>query len=82
MLTAIGFTDVKVSLAPESAQYIKDWMPGSGCEKYVSAAYITATKPHTGVIIPGTPRTTAAGAIMTGTYLAKKALVGDVINLA
>jgi len=34
-----------VVLKPESAAYIKDWMPGSGCENYVCAANVTAVKP-------------------------------------
>ena len=30
---------------PASAAYIKDWLPGSGCENYVVAANVTAVKP-------------------------------------
>lgn len=29
----------------ESAEFIKDWMPGSGAEKFVVSAYVTARKP-------------------------------------
>lgn len=29
----------------ESKEFIKDWMPGTGCENYVVSAAITAVKP-------------------------------------
>lgn len=45
LLSAAGFEQVCVDLKPESASFIKDWMPGSGCEKYVCSANITAVKP-------------------------------------
>ena len=45
MLSAAGFESVVVELKPQSASYIADWLPGSGAEKYVCAANITAVKP-------------------------------------
>jgi len=45
MLRAAGFDDVSVVLKPESAEYIKDWLPGSGAEQYVVSANVTARKP-------------------------------------
>mmetsp|Transcript_8931 Transcript_8931/g.23142 ORF Transcript_8931/g.23142 Transcript_8931/m.23142 type:complete len:144 (-) Transcript_8931:491-922(-) len=41
----VGFTDVAIEEKTESAEFIKDWMPGSGAEKYVVSAYVTARKP-------------------------------------
>lgn len=46
-LQASGFTETVVKLKEESRDFIKDWLPGSGCEKYVVSANITAVKPHT-----------------------------------
>lgn len=36
---------MRVELKKESAAFIKDWLPGSGAEEYVTSAYVTATKP-------------------------------------
>jgi arsenite methyltransferase len=40
-----GFESVRVAVRPESQAFIRDWMPGSGAENYVSSATIEATKP-------------------------------------
>jgi arsenite methyltransferase len=45
MLVDAGFADVRVEEKAESREFIKDWMPGSGCENYVVSANVTATKP-------------------------------------
>jgi hypothetical protein len=45
MLEACGFVDIKVDLKEESKDFIKDWLPGSGCEDYVVSAAITGRKP-------------------------------------
>mmetsp|Transcript_12835 Transcript_12835/g.14441 ORF Transcript_12835/g.14441 Transcript_12835/m.14441 type:complete len:92 (-) Transcript_12835:332-607(-) len=45
MLRGAGFVDIQVVLKEESKEFIKDWLPGSGCENYVISANITATKP-------------------------------------
>lgn len=44
-MRAAGFEGVNVEEKQESAEFIKDWMPGSGAEKYVTSAYVTGTKP-------------------------------------
>jgi len=45
LLTQAGFTDVKIEIKPNAAEFIKDWMPGSGAEKVITSAYIHALKP-------------------------------------
>mmetsp|Transcript_72479 Transcript_72479/g.169802 ORF Transcript_72479/g.169802 Transcript_72479/m.169802 type:complete len:82 (+) Transcript_72479:1077-1322(+) len=44
MLIDAGFTDINIAIKENAADIIKDWMPGSGAEKYVTSAYVTATK--------------------------------------
>jgi len=48
MLKASGFTDIKIDVKENAADIIKDWMPGSGAEKYVTSVYVTARKPVEG----------------------------------
>mmetsp|Transcript_63467 Transcript_63467/g.112860 ORF Transcript_63467/g.112860 Transcript_63467/m.112860 type:complete len:84 (-) Transcript_63467:169-420(-) len=45
MLSAAGFIDIKIQVKENAADIIKDWMPGSDAEKYVTSAYVTARKP-------------------------------------
>jgi hypothetical protein len=45
MLQSAGFTEVSLVPKPKSKEYIKDWLPGSGCEDFVVSADITAVKP-------------------------------------
>jgi len=45
MLTDAGFEQVVVDLKPQSAEFIAQWLPGSGCEQFVCAASVTAVKP-------------------------------------
>lgn len=51
MLAAAGFVDIRIVVKENAADIIKDWMPGSGAEKFVTSAYVTATKPigHQGI---------------------------------
>lgn len=53
MLRDAGFIDVSVVMKPESAEFIKDWLPGSEAEKYVVSANVTARKPATAAGPPG-----------------------------
>jgi len=45
MMSAAGFVDVKIEAKEHAPEIIKDWMPGSGAEKYITSVYVTATKP-------------------------------------
>jgi len=45
MLMMAGFQNISIQIKEGAADIIKDWMPGSGAEKYITSAYITATKP-------------------------------------
>lgn len=45
MLVGAGFVDVNIAIKENAADIIKGWMPGSGAEKVVTSAYVTATKP-------------------------------------
>ncbi len=44
MLTDIGFTDIRITSAAESRDFIQEWAPGSKMEDYVVSASIEATK--------------------------------------
>lgn len=48
MLINAGFTDIKIQVKENAAEIIKGWMPDSGAEKFVTSAYVTATKPAAG----------------------------------
>jgi len=45
-LRKAGFDSISIIPVPESAAFIRDWMPGSGMESYVSSATIEAVKPR------------------------------------
>jgi SAM-dependent methyltransferase len=45
MLSEAGFSDVTVQPRLESRAFIKDWMPGTGIEQFITSATIEATKP-------------------------------------
>mmetsp|Transcript_76059 Transcript_76059/g.122866 ORF Transcript_76059/g.122866 Transcript_76059/m.122866 type:complete len:84 (+) Transcript_76059:1103-1354(+) len=51
MLVDAGFVDIQIVVKEDAAAIIKDWMPGSGAEKYITSAYVTAKKPmgHHGI---------------------------------
>lgn len=44
MLNDAGFANIQIQVKENAADIIKDWMPGSGAEKYVTSAYVTAIK--------------------------------------
>jgi SAM-dependent methyltransferase len=43
-LRDVGFTHVSIEINPQSVEIIQDWFPGSGLEKFVRSAVITAIK--------------------------------------
>ncbi|MCG5052226.1 MAG: arsenite methyltransferase [Myxococcales bacterium] len=45
LLREAGFANVRVTVKPESRQYIRNWMPDAGLEEFVASALIEATKP-------------------------------------
>jgi hypothetical protein len=59
---AAGFADVSVVPQPESREFIKDWLPGSGAEEWVVSARITARRPRRGEMPPAPPAERAAEA--------------------
>ena len=44
ILKSAGFRNICVTVKENSAEFIKDWFPGSGVEKYVRSAEVRATK--------------------------------------
>lgn len=44
-LRQAGFTRIEIDVNEESRQFMADWMPGSGFEKYAASATIEAVKP-------------------------------------
>jgi SAM-dependent methyltransferase len=48
ILLEVGFAEVRIDVKPESRAFIRDWMPGSGSEDYISSATIEAVKPTSG----------------------------------
>lgn len=45
MLLDAGFTAIRITPRAESGEFIKDWMPGSGVERFIASANIEAIKP-------------------------------------
>jgi len=45
MLAEAGFKAIDVDVSEESRAFIREWFPGTGAEKYVASAKITARKP-------------------------------------
>lgn len=44
MLREAGFSEVRVDVKPESAEFIRTWFPGSGYDEFVASAIITAVR--------------------------------------
>lgn len=44
ILKRVGFKSFKITIKEESQEYIKDWFPESGVEKFVRSAYVEAVK--------------------------------------
>ncbi len=49
-LAAAGFQDIRVDVQERSREFIRDWLPGSGIEQYLSSALIHAKRP---TAVPG-----------------------------
>jgi SAM-dependent methyltransferase len=45
ILEEVGFEDIRIELREESRAVIREWLPGSGAERYVVSAAIEGTKP-------------------------------------
>ena len=45
ILWAVGFFDSRVTVKDASKEFIKDWFPGSGIERYVRSADVQGVKP-------------------------------------
>lgn len=48
LLKGAGFENIVIETKENAADIIKDWMPGSGAENYVTSVYVTASKPTRG----------------------------------
>ena len=44
MLKKAGFSKIRIHVNEQSKEFIKDWFPGSGAEKFVRSATIEAVK--------------------------------------
>ena len=44
MLKIAGFSNIRIDVKEQSKEFIKDWFPGSGAEKYVRSATIEAIR--------------------------------------
>jgi len=45
MLTGAGFTGISIKPKAESAEFIREWAPGTRLEDYIVSATIEAVKP-------------------------------------
>jgi len=45
-LSEAGFAAIRIDVKPESREFIRDWMPGSGAEDYIASAAVEASKPE------------------------------------
>ena len=44
MLATAGFKNIEFTINEQSAEFIRDWLPGSGAENFVASAIIQAVK--------------------------------------
>lgn len=45
LLADAGFVDVRITVKPESRDFIREWLPGSHAEDYVASAIVEARRP-------------------------------------
>lgn len=45
MLHEAGFSNIAIEVKPDSRDFIRDWLPGSGAENYVASATVQGVKP-------------------------------------
>ena len=45
LLEDAGFVDIRITLKPESREFIREWLPGSGAEDFIVSAIIEARRP-------------------------------------
>jgi hypothetical protein len=45
ILSELGYEQVQIAAQPQSAEFMKYWVPGSGAERYVASASIRAARP-------------------------------------
>ena len=45
LLHEAGFEEIRIAVNEESRDFIRDWLPGSGAERYIASASIEATRP-------------------------------------
>lgn len=60
LLRASGFEAVRVDVKPESREFVRSWLPGSGVEDFVASATIEAVKPGGARTQPGGPSAAAS----------------------
>jgi SAM-dependent methyltransferase len=56
LLEGLGFSDVRIEVNHASAEFMRDWLPGSGAEKYIASASIQAVRPNGGGCCGTTPK--------------------------
>jgi ubiquinone/menaquinone biosynthesis C-methylase UbiE len=56
LLEELGFEDVRIAVNRNSAEFMRDWLPGSGAEKYIASASIQAVRPNGGGCCGTTPK--------------------------
>jgi len=47
LLQTVGFWEVRVTVRESSKEFIRDWFPGSGIERYIRSADVQGRKPKT-----------------------------------
>jgi ubiquinone/menaquinone biosynthesis C-methylase UbiE len=56
ILREVGFDEIEVDIRLESAEFMKDWLPGSGAERFIASAAIRAKRPAGGGCCGSSPK--------------------------